>query len=55
MNQTVKHIAISLRAGDSAKWRAYDMLSKAEQLAWRRQEGHAEFCRLQRLWFWGFL
>lgn len=41
----------SFRAGDDEKWAAYQLLDSDGQLAWRLSEGHAEFCRLQRMDF----
>lgn len=49
-------IAGTLRKGDAAKWAAYKALPNYEaRRDWNRREGHAEFCRLQRLEFHGLL
>lgn len=47
---------VTEKPGDAEKWEAYTKLSTYdERIAWRVREGHAEFCRLQRLNFHGFI
>jgi len=51
-----RRVAPTLRKGDPAKWAAYQRLTNYEQrLKWRKAVGHAEYCRLSRLAFHGFL
>lgn len=45
----------TLRDGDEAKWSAYNALSAKGKLEWRKANGHAEFCRLQRLDYHRFI
>jgi hypothetical protein len=52
MHEAEQRIAKTLRPGDTVKWTTYRAMSKPDQLAWRLQEWHAKFVRLQRLAFY---
>ena len=51
LTEAADRVRETRKPGDRGKWSRYRRLSKAEQLEWRKREGHAEFCRLQRLDF----
>lgn len=47
--------AETARAGDADKWKEYTSLQYPASMEWRLREGHEEFCRLQRLAFYGLI
>ena len=57
LTEAAEHVAETLKdpIADRDKWSHYQGLTKESQLEWRKREGHAEFCRLQRLAYHAFL
>lgn len=50
-----EHTRSTMQPGDASKWGNYKALDSQAALEWRKAQGHAEYCRLQRLAFWAFI